>query len=189
MCGLIRRYGASEPAVAHALLRLLSSCAPVAAADPERCAAIGERARIVVSDAEREAGQPADLALTHADAESLLQIVARHRPRSHPPGGAPDEPRTLRRQGDTANTGTQPAVMARPAARQRTSGSGQCYGRFMLKPAPGAKPSLQRAPTRSALPWRWRASAPRPAAARWVTGLRLAAARSQDGMVCGLTKM
>src|SRR5215468_3115928 len=35
-CGLIRRYGAREPTVAHALLRLLSSCA-VATDDPERC--------------------------------------------------------------------------------------------------------------------------------------------------------
>src|SRR5262249_35910879 len=31
MCGLIRRYGAGEPIVAHALLRLLVSCAAVAA--------------------------------------------------------------------------------------------------------------------------------------------------------------
>jgi uncharacterized membrane protein len=31
MRGLIRRYGAGEPTVAHALLRLLSSCAAVAA--------------------------------------------------------------------------------------------------------------------------------------------------------------
>ena len=59
MCGLIRRYGASEPTVAHALLRLLSSCAAVAADDPEHCAAIEEQARIIVSDAEREVPQPA----------------------------------------------------------------------------------------------------------------------------------
>ena len=59
MCGLIRRYGASEPTVAHALLRLLSSGAVVAADDPEHCAAIEEQARIIVSDAEREVPQPA----------------------------------------------------------------------------------------------------------------------------------
>jgi len=92
MCGLIRRYGAGEPTVAHALLRLLSSCAAVAADDPERCAAIEEQARIIVSDAEREVAQPADLDFTHAEAESVLQMVARRRPRSHPPGGGPDEP-------------------------------------------------------------------------------------------------
>jgi hypothetical protein len=76
--------------------------------------------RIVVSDAEREVAQPADLAFTHAQAGSLLQIVARHRPRSHAPGGEPQ-------------------------ARGRRRGYGD--------------------------------------------RLRLAAARSQDGMVCGLTKM
>ena len=92
MCGLIRRYGASEPTVAHALLRLLSSCAAVAGDDPERCAAIEEQARIVVADAEREVAQPADLALTHAEAQSVLQTVARPRPRPHPPGGEPHTP-------------------------------------------------------------------------------------------------
>jgi uncharacterized membrane protein len=80
MCGLIRRYGASEPTVAHALLRLLGNCAAVAADDPERCAAIEEQARIIVSDAEREVPQPADLALTHAEAESVFQAVARYQP-------------------------------------------------------------------------------------------------------------
>jgi uncharacterized membrane protein len=80
MCGLIRRYGASEPTVAHALLRLLGSCAAVAGDDPERCAAIGEQARIIVSDAEREVAQPADLAFVHAEAESVLQAVTGPRP-------------------------------------------------------------------------------------------------------------
>ena len=94
MCGLIRRYGASGRTVAHALLRLLSSRAAVAAADPGRCAAIEEQARIVVPDAGREVAQPVGLALAHAEAGSLLEIVARHRPRSHPPGGEPGEPRS-----------------------------------------------------------------------------------------------
>jgi uncharacterized membrane protein len=80
MCGLIRRYGAGEPTVAHALLRLLASCAAVAGDDPERYAALEEQARIIVSDAEREVAQPADLALTHAEAESLLHAVASRRP-------------------------------------------------------------------------------------------------------------
>ena len=91
MCGLIRRYGASEPTVAHALLRLLSSCAAVAADDPERCAAIEEQARIIVADAEREVPQPADLAFTHAEAQSVFQTVAAPAG-AHPPGGEPDEP-------------------------------------------------------------------------------------------------
>jgi len=92
MCGLIRRYGAAEPTVAHALLRLLNDCAAVADDDPELCAAIEEQARIVVSDAEREAAQPADLGLTHAEAESVFRAVARHRPESPPRDGQPDEP-------------------------------------------------------------------------------------------------
>src|SRR6266568_3472687 len=84
MCGLIRRYGAGEPTVAHALLRLLGNCAAVAGDDPGHGAAIGEQARLIVSDAEREVAQPADLDLTHAEAESVLQAVAR--PRPEPPG-------------------------------------------------------------------------------------------------------
>src|SRR5439155_19196319 len=51
MCGLIRRYGAREPTVAHALLRLLGNCAAIAGDDPERFGAIEEQARIVIADA------------------------------------------------------------------------------------------------------------------------------------------
>jgi uncharacterized membrane protein len=80
MCGLIRRYGAREPTVAHALLRLLSNCAAVAADDPEHDAAIEEQARIIASDAEREVAQPADLAFARAEAESVLRAVARPGP-------------------------------------------------------------------------------------------------------------
>jgi uncharacterized membrane protein len=80
MCGLIRRYGAREPTVAHALLRLLSNCATVAGGDPERSTAIEEQARIVIADAEREIAQPTDLALAHAEAEALHQVVAAHLP-------------------------------------------------------------------------------------------------------------
>jgi len=76
MCGLIRRYGASEPTVAHALLRLLGNCAAVAGHDQEHCAAIEEQARIIVSDAEREVTQPADLGFVHAEAASVLRAVA-----------------------------------------------------------------------------------------------------------------
>ena len=80
MCGLIRRYGAHEPTVADALLRLLESCADVAGDDPELCAAIQDQARIIVADAEREIPQPADLISAHAEAETLRQAVLRHRP-------------------------------------------------------------------------------------------------------------
>jgi uncharacterized membrane protein len=94
MCGLIRRYGSHEPTVAHALLRLLGSCAAVAGDDPERYAAIEEQARLVIADAEREVAQPADLALVHAETESVRQVVAGRRSSAHPPVGRPDEPRT-----------------------------------------------------------------------------------------------
>ena len=94
MCGLIRRYGAGEPTVAHALLRLLGNCAAVAGDDPERCAAIEEQASIVIADAEREVAQPLDLALAHAEAEAVRQVVAGHGPVSHTPARGPDEPRT-----------------------------------------------------------------------------------------------
>jgi len=80
MCGLIRRYGASEPTVASALLRLLGNCAAVAGDDPGQRAAIAEQARIIVADAEREVAQPADLGLTHAEAESVLHAIAARRP-------------------------------------------------------------------------------------------------------------
>ncbi|HEY3033462.1 MAG TPA: DUF2254 family protein, partial [Streptosporangiaceae bacterium] len=94
MCGLIRRYGAREPTVAHALLRLLGNCAAIAGDDPERFAAIEEQARIVIADAEREVAQPADLALAHAEAEAVRREVAGHRPASHSPADRPAEPRT-----------------------------------------------------------------------------------------------
>jgi uncharacterized membrane protein len=94
MCGLIRRYGAREPTVAHALLRLLGNCAAVAGDDPERCAAIEEQARIVIADAEREVAQPIDLALAHAEAEAVRQLVAERRAASHSAAGRPDASRT-----------------------------------------------------------------------------------------------
>ena len=92
MCGLIRRYGASEPTVANALLRLLGNCAAVAGDDPERYAAIEEQARIIVADAEREVAQPADLDLTHAEAESVLHTIAAYRPAAKSAARQPDEP-------------------------------------------------------------------------------------------------
>jgi uncharacterized membrane protein len=94
MCGLIRRYGAREPTIAHALLRLLGNCATVADDDPERYVAIEEQAHIIVADAEREVAQPIDLAFAHAEAESVLQTVAQRRPGSHSTDGPRDEPRT-----------------------------------------------------------------------------------------------
>ena len=165
MCGLIRHYGASKPTVAHALSRLF---AVVAADNPGRCAAIEGRARIVVSDAGREVAL-ARGPCPHARRGRVPVPDSGQAPARVIPTQQPGEPRTPHCQGDTENTGTQQAVMAPSAARLRTSGSGQCYGRLILKPVPGARPSLQRAPTR--LPCRGGGERqPWPAAARWVTG-------------------
>lgn len=92
MCGLIRRYGAREPTVAHALLRLLHSCAAVIGDDAERCAAIAEQARAVINDAERVVAQPTDLALAHAEAEAVQEQVAKNRLTTDTPGNRPDAP-------------------------------------------------------------------------------------------------
>jgi uncharacterized membrane protein len=76
--GLIRRYGASEPTVAQALLDMLSTTL-TATASPERWTAIEEQASLIVADAEREVVQPADLALVHAAADGLARALADRR--------------------------------------------------------------------------------------------------------------
>jgi uncharacterized membrane protein len=78
MCGLVRRYGAGEPIVATALLRLLANCAAAEGPDPRRAAAIAEQTRIIVEDAEREVRQPADLDPVHAEAAAVRAALAAH---------------------------------------------------------------------------------------------------------------
>jgi uncharacterized membrane protein len=80
MCGLIRRYGASEPTVASALLQLLAACAGVANGDPELGTAIEEQARLIVADTEREVPQPADLVPVRAEAEVVRLALLGQRP-------------------------------------------------------------------------------------------------------------
>jgi uncharacterized membrane protein len=89
-CGLIRRYGASEPTVAQALLRLLARCAGAVGDDAPRRTAIEEQARLIVADAERRVAQPADLAIVHAEAETVQHQLADRRPGSGAtiPGGS-----------------------------------------------------------------------------------------------------
>ncbi len=72
MCGLIRRYGAREPTVLQALLRLLDSCADMTGDDQDRRGAIFEQADLILSDAEREIAQPADVVAVR-DAVRALQ--------------------------------------------------------------------------------------------------------------------
>ncbi len=63
MCGLIRRYGSSEPTLTSALLRLLANCAAVFLPDDaDRWAALDEQADLVIADAtpgHRAGGRPA----------------------------------------------------------------------------------------------------------------------------------
>lgn len=70
-CGLIRRYGASEPTVTAALLRMLHDV-QVLVTDQDRLQVLATEARLVVSDAERATLQPADLRMVREQATSLL---------------------------------------------------------------------------------------------------------------------
>lgn len=72
--GQIRRYGANEPAVVIALLRLLLDLARLARTT-EAHDAVQREARLVLEDAEREVAQPADLEPLRA----LAELVERNR--------------------------------------------------------------------------------------------------------------
>ena len=78
MCGLIRRYGASEPTVSVALIRHLANCAAVVDDDPARWRAIAEQADLILTDATREVAQPRDLSGVQAAAQALHQTLHRH---------------------------------------------------------------------------------------------------------------
>lgn len=82
--GLIRRYGAAEPTVIAALLRLLSVCLTATGDDLERWAAIEAEAALLVADAERETAQPADLDLVHGAAQRLQSGLLERRAAATP---------------------------------------------------------------------------------------------------------
>ena len=73
--GQIRRYGASEPQVAYALLRLLR-VAGAQTRDSYRRQVLATHARLLLADAERTICQPADLAPLQSEGETLLQALA-----------------------------------------------------------------------------------------------------------------
>ena len=79
--GLIRRYGAAEPNVVQALMRLLATCAVLAIEDPRRWMDIEHEARLLMADAEREIRQIDDLAPVRAQAESLDRVLHGRRAR------------------------------------------------------------------------------------------------------------
>jgi uncharacterized membrane protein len=72
MCGLIRRYGAREPTVMVAMLRLLENIVAVAPHKPDRLSAVEAEASLILADAERGATQPADLVQVR-EAYAVLQ--------------------------------------------------------------------------------------------------------------------
>ena len=76
--GLIRRYGATEPTVVAALLRLLTTTLEASSESPGTWVAVTEQADLLVSAAEREVAEPADLALVHSG-RAALEIVLRER--------------------------------------------------------------------------------------------------------------
>lgn len=75
MCGLIRRYGAREPTVLLALLRLLAACAEVVRPDPARWAVIEQQAELILQDAVREIAQPHDVQEVQAAVAALHTSV------------------------------------------------------------------------------------------------------------------
>lgn len=89
-CGLIRRYGAGEPTVAQALLRLLGTCTANVRDEPERWAAIEEQARLVVAASEARVAQPEDLVVVRHAADSLRRALAARRAAASV-GGATDD--------------------------------------------------------------------------------------------------
>jgi uncharacterized membrane protein len=76
MCGLIRRFGAPEPTVAVALLRLLGNCETFIGQDPVRRDDIRLQAELIVADAERAVPQVADLRQVHEAAARLGRRLA-----------------------------------------------------------------------------------------------------------------
>ena len=69
--GLIRRYGAAEPTVIVALLRLLTTALEASGPVHEHRTAVTEQADLLVSAAQREIAEPADLALVHSERAAL----------------------------------------------------------------------------------------------------------------------
>jgi uncharacterized membrane protein len=72
-CGLIRRYGAAEPTVAKALLRMLEASAHLGRA--EHLSAIEDEAALIVAAAERSDLLPADVEVVRREAAVLQRVL------------------------------------------------------------------------------------------------------------------
>lgn len=79
MCGLVRRYGAAEPTVMVALLRLLENCAIVVQHDWTRLSNIADQAKLILADAEARTLQPQDLEPTRRVQQALLRRIEKYR--------------------------------------------------------------------------------------------------------------
>jgi uncharacterized membrane protein len=75
-CGLIRRYGAGEPTVAFAVLRMLATCAELAGDDRAKRAAVAREAELLLDAAERETVVEADLESVRRQGEVVRRAVA-----------------------------------------------------------------------------------------------------------------
>lgn len=112
MCGLVRRYGSSEPTVALALLALLNDCAVVVRRDWPRLLAVADQAWLVTSDAKREIRQPLDFAPVKAANRALIARIERYQ------AALPAPQRVHRTRGAEAETGVpdSPELVPDPLA-------------------------------------------------------------------------
>jgi uncharacterized membrane protein len=77
--GLIRRFGASEPTVIAAMLRLLATTVEAMSAEPDRWAAVENEANLLVTAAERSVVEPVDLQQVHHERAALEHLLLRRR--------------------------------------------------------------------------------------------------------------
>jgi uncharacterized membrane protein len=77
--GLIRRFGASEPTVIAAMLRLLATTVEAMSAEPDRLAAVENEANLLVTAAERSVVEPVDLQQVHHERAALEHLLLRRR--------------------------------------------------------------------------------------------------------------
>jgi uncharacterized membrane protein len=73
--GLIRRYGAAEPTVAHALLVCLGTVLVAVRDNPADRAAIAKQADLILAAAERSIPEPTDLLVVRAEFEELQRAL------------------------------------------------------------------------------------------------------------------
>ena len=74
-CGLIRRYGASEPTVSVALLGLLANCAAVLPAGSDRGDLLRAQADVILTDAAREIANPGDVEPVRVAGRRLIDAL------------------------------------------------------------------------------------------------------------------